>query len=205
MEVLMHRYGKIDADGKFTGEFYHHEGDPLDERLQRKVSVLPVTVCDEGKSAIYYDRMAPVYTVEGGKIVETFPYAIKADLVEALKKRINDIRQEREQSGVRWQFGDTTDVIQTRDAVDWRNLNARMSAAMFLQAQGITDPVMTFRAQSDTSYMLTPAEMITMCLGVSAAFDTIYQYGWDLKERIDVLADDPDALLALDLEEGWPE
>ena len=199
----MYRYGYVDENGNFSGEFYCSEIE-LVERLQRKISVLPVIVNDEAKDPLCHDRLAPDYVVVDGKIVETFSYVIKADVAEALRKHVDVIRQERERQGLRWSFDGTEDVVQLRNETDARNINAQVVSALVLQGHGVTDAVLPFRAASDATYMMTPAAMVAMGMAVSKHISVLYECAWGKKAEIDVLEDDPEAVIALDLNEGWP-
>ena len=121
----------------------------------------------------------------------------------ARKVEVDTIRMEHEILGRKWNFNGKADVIQTRNEKDYRNLQwLATKAANSLDDTKITLP---FRAESDDTYYLTPKEMYEMCESVFDHFTALYEYGWGLKEQIDLLADKPEELAVLDLTTGWPE
>lgn len=96
-------------------------------------------------------------------------------------------RETAERAGVTYEFpGGHVDVIQTRHADDFRNIQGRVTDAMLKKSQGITDPVIFFRAESDTTYNLTPDEAIDMGTAVSSFVDAQYVIAWQLKDQVEL-------------------
>lgn len=125
---------------------------------------------------------------------------------EWLCDQVDLIRVAHERAGLRYDFNGNSDVIQTRDDTDIRNINGQVTRALVhWKINGITDPIMPWCALSDITYMLTPEQMIQMGSAVNDHITALYGYGWYLKLQIRALKDDPEALAALDLTAGWPE
>lgn len=123
-------------------------------------------------------------------------YVLPRDLNEQLAKlNFNKYRAEKllqiEQlqtvnlaTGVLFLFGDTEDVVQTRDERDLININGVATQAMLLKNAGVSDPIIQFRAQSNTSYMLTPDEAISLGVAVAQHSQQVYAKAWVLKDAI---------------------
>ena len=125
----------------------------------------------------------------------TFEQLKQQKLVE-----IDEWRVQAEQKGMPWQFGDVSDVVQIRHDRDLNNINGRVSAALVLKQRGVTDPVLTFRAESNMTHSLTPDQMIEMGLAVGEFTANQYMKAWALKEQLNA------AQTVEDLEAiQWPE
>lgn len=89
----------------------------------------------------------------------------------------------------------SADVVQTRPQ-DQINLLGLGIKAERLVNQGVTDSVMEIRGESNTSHMITPAEMVTLTNAALAHIEDVYQQSWDRKDAItsaledDTLTDD---------------
>lgn len=105
-----------------------------------------------------------------------------------------------EQKGLLYTFpSGEQDVIQLRDERDVANVIGQVSAALILQAQNVTDPVLPFRAESNTTYMLTPIQTLEMGMAVNQFMGQNYQIAWALKEQV------ASAQTEADLDAiGWP-
>lgn len=101
------------------------------------------------------------------------------------RSEIDRWREAAEQAGMPWKFGDVEDRVQVRHDRDLNNINGRVSAALVLKGRGVTEPVLPFRAESDTTHHLTPDHMIDMGLAVGDFTATQYMIAWGLKERLD--------------------
>jgi hypothetical protein len=113
---------------------------------------------------------------------------------EAKLAEINAQRAAALEAGVPYTFGGVDDAIQTRQQ-DQVNLLTIWTAAREAQEAGITDPVIEFRAMSDTNYMLTPAEALAMTAAVRAHGYAAYQASWARKTALDEIdLNAPDAL-----------
>jgi len=93
-----------------------------------------------------------------------------------------------EQAGVVYEFPDGTGTVQTRNDTDIRNVQAQVLAAVILSGQGITDPIMSFRDAENETHVMTPVQMITMGMTVSATISGLYQTKWTKDEQIEALA-----------------
>jgi hypothetical protein len=87
-------------------------------------------------------------------------------------------------AGVAFDFGGMHDVIQTRNDRDLINISGITTRAVLLQAKGINDAVIEFRAESNTSYMITPAQAIALGEAVALHSETIYAKAWAIKDAI---------------------
>lgn len=112
---------------------------------------------------------------------------INLNAIRAKKKaQIDQWRIAAEQAGMSYEFpGGELDIVQLRDERDRTNITALVTNALILQGQGVTDPVLVFRAQSNTSYQMTPAQIIAMGAAVGVFGSQMYQTGWGLKEQVD--------------------
>ncbi|HSD36076.1 MAG TPA: DUF4376 domain-containing protein [Rhodocyclaceae bacterium] len=108
------------------------------------------------------------------------------DLQAKAIKKVERARAVWFKRGCRWNSPDgAEDVIQTRDQQDITNLLAVQGRANALKADGIDGSVIPFRAESNTTYLLTANEALAM---TSAAFDygqLCYQQMWALKAAIE--------------------
>lgn len=124
------------------------------------------------------------------------------------RKSVTQERMRRESLGVPYTFTDGQGVIQTRDAIDYRNISGHTTGALLLQAQGVTEPVIPFRDAEDVTHMLTPAQMIALGAAVLNHGTALYMRMWQIKDSIDAVAPgvgDLAALEAIDITAGWPE
>jgi len=103
----------------------------------------------------------------------------------SMATNIDTWRLRNEAKGLQYSFppSDTPDIIQLRYEQDFRNINGLVSAAIVLSGQGVTDPVFQFRADSNTSYNMTPAQVIAMGTAVSTRVSNLYEIAWKLKEQ----------------------
>lgn len=115
--------------------------------------------------------------------------------IKAVKlAQINADRSTAIEAGVPYTFGAIADSIQTRPQ-DQVNLLTIWTAAREAQDAGITDPVIEFRAMSDTNYWLTPTEALAMTAAVRAHGYSVYQASWARKEALAAIdLESPDAL-----------
>lgn len=115
------------------------------------------------------------------------------DAFDQKMAQINAERQAQLQAGMPYEFPDgSQDIIQTREQ-DQINLIVIRDNAKDALVEGVTEPVLEFRAQSDTSYWLTPEQALAMTEAVRAHGYQIYRDSWDRKEaleQIDLTATD---------------
>lgn len=157
-----------------------------DQVAVRAPNGLSWVVAPVATEAGYYTATGEYYLFEPG--VEPPPSAPQTlEMQQKDKREIIDVwRQQREQAGLPYSFpGGFEDVVQMRDERDRTNINAQVTIAMLLQGQGVSDPVLPFRAASNTTYLLTPTQMIEMGMAVAAFSSELYQIGWALKAQVD--------------------
>ena len=138
-----------------------------------------------------------------GEWVEGLPVTAN-ELLEREKRkalrRVNSEHLARLGGGVPFMFGNTLDTVQTRDERDMINISGVATRAMLLQAQGVQEPVISFRAQSNTTYPLTPAQAVALGEAVADHQQQIYSTTWLLKDAI-ASATSVEAVMAI----GWPQ
>lgn len=108
--------------------------------------------------------------------------------------------------GVNYTFPDSTGTIQTRDPnqyPDIANINGQATAALILQAQGITTAVMFFRDLQNVTHPLTPTQTIAMAMAVNKWVGDLYTYKWNMVSQIQALTTIETAQ-AFDVTQGWP-
>jgi hypothetical protein len=119
--------------------------------------------------------------------VEVEPEPTLDDLKARKRVQIDEWRVRAEQKGLVYTFpGGQVDCIQLRHERDLANVNGQVSAAMILQAEGVTDPVLPLRAESNVTYMLTPAQMLATGMAVNQFVGQGYSTSWALKERVEL-------------------
>lgn len=112
-------------------------------------------------------------------------------------------RGELERQGVPYEFPDgLLSTIQTRGETDIRNIQGNTTAALVMQAQGMTDPVLTFRTEDNVNHALTPSEAIAMGMAVAARVQGLYAFKWGHDEAIEALLTVDDCE-AYDTTLGW--
>lgn len=117
-----------------------------------------------------------------------------AEAVAAKLIQINAARAAVLAAGAPYEFDGVADVIQTRPQ-DQTNLLCIWTAAMEANAAGITDPLIEFRAASDTSYWLTPQDALAMTAAARAYGQAAYKASWDRKNALAAInLNAPDAL-----------
>ena len=130
--------------------------------------------------------MTPTPTLEGAKALKRYA--------------IDQMREAAEQAGMGFVFpGEANDVVQLRDDRDRTNISSLTTVATILSSQGVSDPVLAFRAASDVTYDMTPAQMIELGLAVAAFVSETYLTAWGLKQQLDA-AETIEAVEAI----SWP-
>lgn len=125
------------------------------------------------------------------------------DCRSVLHAQVAAIRRQLERQGFSYEFPDgITSIIQTRDETDLRNILGNTSAALVLQAQGVSEAALTFRSADNLNHPLTPAEAIQMGMAVAARVSGLYQVKWNHDNAIDAL-ETFEACAAYDIEQGW--
>lgn len=112
----------------------------------------------------------PVQTLSEIKVTKLLELGYFRDLQEAL--------------GLQYSFNGVIDTIQLRGVNDWINILGSVTQAQLAKESGVVEAIIPFRAESDTTYMLTPQEMINLGLAVSTFRTSLYQKLWEYKEAI---------------------
>lgn len=118
-----------------------------------------------------------------------------------LLKLADDKRRKIQSLGYLYNFPDQlAGIIQTRDQTeDLTNVTAQTLAAIILQGQGVTDPVLSFRDTQNITHPLTPAQTIAMGMAVSQFINSIYAAKWAHDEAIKIW----DGISPYDIDSGW--
>lgn len=76
-----------------------------------------------------------------------------------------------------------TDPIPVPGRQPYREIiQAKLSAAQLFTAQGVTDPVVMFRDGANTNHMLTPAQMIELCIASMRFYEALSSVYWAMKD-----------------------
>lgn len=130
-------------------------------------------------------NVGDAYTLEIFLQYNTPPKSIEELRIEH-RASVDEARESVENQGLPYVFpGNYQDTIQLRNERDVSIINSLVSMALILKAQGVTDPVLEFRAESNKSHFLTPDQMLHMGMSVSAFVSELYRIAWRLKEQID--------------------
>lgn len=103
---------------------------------------------------------------------------------ELAKDQIDVMRVVAEKNGMSYSFNSVSDVVQLRSVEDFINILGVVNTAQILLSQG-SDVVIPFRAQSNSTYDLSPSEAINMGLAVSVFRQSLYQKAWQYKASVD--------------------
>lgn len=68
-------------------------------------------------------------------------------------------------------------------------IQAKLSAAQLFAAQGVTDPVVMFRDGANTSHMLTPSQMIELCIQSMRFYEALSSVYWAMKDGTGAFTD----------------
>lgn len=122
------------------------------------------------------------------------PYETK----ETLKHReIDALKKAKELAGVPYIFpGGISGTIQTRDADDFRNINATATNGLIKKG---TDAKLPFRDQENRNYELTPEEGIALGEAVAAYIGEIAVASWAHKDALT-----EENIDTYDITTGWP-
>jgi hypothetical protein len=120
----------------------------------------------------------------------------------ALLARVAEMRGDMQRAGMAYVFPDgQAGTIQLRDQQDIANVTGQTTAALVLQAQGVTEPVLSFRDEQNETHAMTPAQMIGMGMAVSAFITATYAAKWAHDNAIAQW----NGAAPYDIATGWPE
>jgi len=121
---------------------------------------------------------------------------------EMRKTLVADLRREKEQDGFAYVFPDGPGVIQTRDEVDFRNINGLVSMALILLGNSDTTTQIGFRDMFNGTHMMTAPQLIQMGIFVNTAVSNLYSKSWVKKAEIDACTT-IEQVDAVDINTGW--
>lgn len=126
------------------------------------------------------------------KPIEQEPQTI-GDLAKGKRRKIESARDAAIDDGFTHTFGDTDDIVQTRQR-DRENLTG-----LAVSAQRHADETFYFRAKSNATFELTADEMLALADAAQAHVSQQYAKSWQLKAQVDAAleAEDRDALDAI--------
>ncbi|ABE58738.1 DUF4376 domain-containing protein [Chromohalobacter israelensis] len=101
------------------------------------------------------------------------------DLAARKRDEIEAARDDAIAGGFEHTFGDTTDIVQTRER-DRENITR-----LAVSAQRKPDATFPFRAASNTEYRLTADEMLALHDAEQAHVSEQYRRSWELKARLE--------------------
>lgn len=102
-----------------------------------------------------------------------------ADLAARKRDEIEAARDDAIAGGFEHTFGDTTDIVQTRER-DRENITR-----LAVSAQRKPDAIFPFRAASNTEYRLTADEMLALHDAEQAHVSEQYRRSWELKAQLE--------------------
>lgn len=106
--------------------------------------------------------------------------SLKDSKIQAIEAK----RAEKEKAGTTFTFPDGDGVIQTRNDVDIRNVQAVTTTALILSNNGVTTPVIPFRDAGDVVHVLTPNQAIMMGMAVQTFISDTYAWSWAKKAEV---------------------
>lgn len=114
------------------------------------------------------------------------------DLAEGKRREIDMARDMTLFQGVPHTMPDgTEEVVQIRPQ-DEPNLLALAIEARDLRAEGVTEPVLTIRVESNINYSLTPQQMIDLTDATKDYKKVTFAKSWILKDAVDVALNNGD-------------
>lgn len=170
-ESLIPRAWQLDENGFFVVDLFD-----IDPRQEISYTETP---CPSG--VFRKPRLVNDEWIEGAPVSD-------AELLEITRqralKRANAEHLRTLTAGIPYNFLGTDDVIQTRHERDLINISGLATRALLLKADGVNESVIPFRADSNTTYLLTPDEMLAMAAAVSDFTAQQYSEAWALKDAI---------------------
>lgn len=175
---------QIDDEGFFVADL--HNFDP-------RTTVLSYTTVPLESGAFRKPQFINGAWVEGNPIL---PAELIANAKASKRALIESSITAQLTAGVPFKFGDHDDIIQTRFERDLINISGVTTRAILLKSQGEENAVIQFRAESNTTYLLTPDEAIALGQTVAEYSEQIYNKGWSLKDQLEQ-ADDLEDIEAI--------
>lgn len=121
---------------------------------------------------------------QGNPVLSDRPQLAIDKLAARKRREMDNARDATFAAGMGYTLPDgSVDVVQTRPQ-DQINLMGLGIKAERLVDDGVTDPVMEFRGESNITHMITPADMVTLTDAALTHIEGIYQHSWDRKDAI---------------------
>jgi hypothetical protein len=165
-----------------------------------------IEVTRDGRVFYVPDDMANADRAEldaGG--VEIAPFSAPPPTRESVKEEIDTIWLTKHTAGYPHDFGGAYGVklLQTRESDQpfWLAL-AQVASIMVAQGGGASS-CGAIRTADNTNVPVTASEALAAMLGMQAHLGEILAHSWSLKDQV-TEADDMDAVLAIDINAGWP-
>lgn len=111
-------------------------------------------------------------------------------------------RSEIEREGFAYIFPDGPGTIQTRDEVDFRNINGLVSMALILTGMGDTVTTIGFRDMDNVTHWITAPQIISMGVFINTKVSANYANAWRIKNEIDACATNEE-IEAVNIHTGW--
>lgn len=139
----------------------------------------PVEDIPPSYSRFYQERSGPHLVIYPDKVA--WEYTVADKPLAQLHSLIDDERDRRIAAGVSVTIANTTFTAQTRDEIDFRNINGLVSKGILLLMQSDFTTTSPFRDADNNEQLLNAQGLISMGEQVAARVTEIYQYAWYLK------------------------
>lgn len=146
-----------------------------------------------------------------GELVELTPEEIEEKNrppapEEIQAERLRDIKEEMQRridKGSAFAVRGVVDPIPVPGVQPYREIiNAKLTASQGFAAQGVTDPIVLFRDGNNINHMLTPQQMIALCIQSMRYYEGVNKVYWDMKDGVGDFASGIPADFSND--EYWP-
>jgi hypothetical protein len=157
----------------------YREMEPTDIPAHKASIWLPVEEPAPVYSRFYQVASGPFQVIYPDKVA--FEYTITDRPITQLHALVDQERDRRIAAGSSVTIGNTTFTAQTRDEIDFRNINGLVSKGILLLMQSDLTTTVPFRDADNNEQLLNAQAMVSMGEQVATKVSTIYQYAWYLK------------------------
>lgn len=148
--------------------------------------------------ALEFDPVADV--VREVPVLEEIP---ASEIQKQLERRVTAEASRRIEKGKSFSVPGIPNPIPVPGTPDYIDLiNAKFGASQVFKAQGVTDPIMLFRDKTNINHMLTPDQMLSLCLQAMQWYEATRRVSWDMKDGVAPFLDGIPADFAED--KHWP-
>ena len=140
---------------------------------------LPVEDIPPSYNPFYQTLSGPTIDIQPDKVV--WQYTLTDRPTQQIHNLVSEERDRRIAAGISVTVSNTTFTVQTRDEVDFRNVNGLVSKGILLVSTGDVITTVPFRDLDNVEHELTATDLISMGEQVAANVTKIYQYAWYLK------------------------